>query len=56
MHYLGTNRNVDGESTCLARNGHVGLPQRNLDPLSHNQPLIGTRTYRTYKKKAYTNK
>jgi hypothetical protein len=25
MHYLGTNRNAEGESTCLARKCPVGL-------------------------------
>jgi hypothetical protein len=28
MHYLGTNRNTEGESTCLARKCHVVVLER----------------------------
>jgi hypothetical protein len=40
MHYLGTNRNIEGESTCLVRMCHVGRPRTCLVRLPHNQLLI----------------
>jgi hypothetical protein len=40
MHYLGTNRNAEGEFTCLAQKRPMGLPQTNSGPLSHNQRLL----------------
>jgi hypothetical protein len=39
MHYLGTNRNAEGESTCLERKCHVGRPRMCLVPLPHSQLL-----------------
>jgi hypothetical protein len=39
MHYLGTNRNGEGESTCLARKCHVGRPRMSLVRLPHSQLL-----------------
>jgi hypothetical protein len=56
MHYLDTNRNAEGESTCLARKGPAGLPQRNLDPQSHNQPLLDSHTAHTKRKHTPINK
>jgi hypothetical protein len=40
MHYLGTNRNAERESTSLAQRCPAGRPQTNSDPLPHNQLLI----------------
>jgi hypothetical protein len=40
MHYLCTNRNAEGESTCLDRMSHVGRPQTSLVRLPHIQLLI----------------
>jgi hypothetical protein len=40
MHYLGTNRNAEEESTCLVRTCHVGRPQTCLIRLPHSQLLI----------------
>jgi hypothetical protein len=40
MHYLGTNRNAEGESTCLARMCPVGRPRTSLVRLPHSQLLI----------------
>jgi hypothetical protein len=39
MHYLSTNRNAEGESTCLARKHHVGRPRTSLVLLPHSQLL-----------------
>jgi hypothetical protein len=39
MHYLGTNRNAEGESTCLARKCPVGCPRTSLVRLPHSQLL-----------------
>jgi hypothetical protein len=40
MHYLGTNRNAEGESTCLVRICLVGRPRTCLVRLPHIQLLI----------------
>jgi hypothetical protein len=40
MHYLGTNRNAKGESTCLDRTCPVGRPRTSLVRLPHCQLLI----------------
>jgi hypothetical protein len=40
MHYLGTNRNTWGESTCLDQTCPVGRSQTCLVRLPHNQLLI----------------
>jgi hypothetical protein len=40
MHYLGTNRNAEGESTCLDRTCPVGRPRTSLVRLPHSQLLI----------------
>jgi hypothetical protein len=40
MHYLDTNRNAKGESTCLARTCPVGRPRTSLVRLPHSQLLI----------------
>jgi hypothetical protein len=40
MHYLGTNRNAEGQSTCLDRMCHVGRPWTCLVRLPHSQLLI----------------
>jgi hypothetical protein len=40
MCYLGTNRNAEGESTCLAQTCPVGRPRTSLVRLPHNQLLI----------------
>jgi hypothetical protein len=39
MHYLGTNRNAEGESTCLARKYLVCRPRTSLVRLPHSQLL-----------------
>jgi hypothetical protein len=39
MHYFCTNRNVEGESTFLARKCHVGRPRTSLVRLPHSQLL-----------------
>jgi hypothetical protein len=39
MHYFGTNRNAEGESTCLARKCPVGRPRTSLVRLPHSQLL-----------------
>jgi hypothetical protein len=39
MHYFGANRNVEGESTCLARKCHVGRRRTSLVRLPHSQLL-----------------
>jgi hypothetical protein len=39
MHYLGTNRNAEGESTRLARTCPAGRPRTSLVRLPHNQLL-----------------
>jgi hypothetical protein len=54
MHYLGTNRNAAGESTCLAQKCHVDRPQTNSDPLPHNELLITSPIAHT--KETCTNK
>jgi hypothetical protein len=43
MHYLGTNRNTEGGSTCLARKCPVGRPQTCLVSLPHIQLLASIR-------------
>jgi hypothetical protein len=40
MHYLYTNRNAEGESTCLIQTCLVGRPRTCLVRLPHNQLLI----------------
>jgi hypothetical protein len=40
MHYLGTNRNAEGESTCLGRTCPMGRPRTSLVRLPHSQLLI----------------
>jgi hypothetical protein len=40
MHYLGTNRNAEGESTCLDRTCPVGRLRTSLGRLHHSQLLI----------------
>jgi hypothetical protein len=40
MYYLGTNRNAEGESTCLDRTCPVGRPRMCLVHLPHSQLLI----------------
>jgi hypothetical protein len=40
MHYLGINRNAEGESTCLNRTCHVGRPRTSLVRLPLSQLLI----------------
>jgi hypothetical protein len=40
MHYLSTNRNAEGESTCLVRTYPVGRPRTCLVRLPHIQLLI----------------
>jgi hypothetical protein len=40
MHYLGTNRNAEGESSCLDRLCHVGRRRTSLVCLPHSQLLI----------------
>ena len=40
MHYLGTNRNAEGEPTCLVRMCLVGHPRTSLVRQPHNQLLI----------------
>jgi hypothetical protein len=40
MHYLGINRNAEGDSTCLDRTHHVGRPRTSLVRLAHSQILI----------------
>jgi hypothetical protein len=39
MHYLGANRNAEGESTCLARTCPLGRPRTSLVRLPHSQLL-----------------
>jgi hypothetical protein len=39
MHYFGTNRNAEGESTCLARKCPMSRPRTSLIRLPHNQLL-----------------
>jgi hypothetical protein len=39
MQYLGTNRNAEGESTCLAQKCPVGRPRTSLIRLPHSQLL-----------------
>jgi hypothetical protein len=39
MHYLGINRNVEGESTCLVQTCPVGRPRTSLVRLPHSQLL-----------------
>jgi hypothetical protein len=40
MHYLGTNRNAEGESTCLVQTCPMGPPRTCLVRLPHIQLLI----------------
>jgi hypothetical protein len=40
MHYLGTNRDAEGESTWLAQKFSMGRPQTDSDPLPHNRLLV----------------
>jgi hypothetical protein len=40
MHYLGTNRNVEGESTCLPQGCPAGRLRTSLVRLPHSQLLI----------------
>jgi hypothetical protein len=40
MHYLGKNRNAEGESTCLVQTCPVGRPRTSLVRLPHSQLLI----------------
>jgi hypothetical protein len=40
MYYLGTKRNAERESTCLAQKFPTGLPQTSSGLLPHNQLLI----------------
>jgi uncharacterized C2H2 Zn-finger protein len=40
MHYLDTNRNAEGESTCLVRTCPMGRPRTCLVRVPHNQQLI----------------
>jgi hypothetical protein len=40
MHYLGTNRNGGGDSTCLDRTCPMGRHRTSLVRLPHNQLLI----------------
>ena len=47
MHYLGTIRNAEGESTCLDQKCHTGRLQTYLGPLPHNQFLIASHIVHT---------
>jgi hypothetical protein len=43
MHYLSTNRNTEGESTCLAQRCHIDRIQSYFGLLPRNQLLIWIR-------------
>jgi hypothetical protein len=49
MHYLGTNINAEGESTCLARTCPMGRPRTSLVRLPHSQLLTSIRISYTQK-------
>ena len=56
MHYLGTNRNAEGESTCLAQASPADRPRTSSDHLPHNPLLIESHSAHTKIKHKPINK
>jgi hypothetical protein len=55
MHYLGTIKNIEGESTCLDQKCPMDLLQMS-GPLPHNQLLIYSHLTHTKRKHTTINK